>query len=322
MIAVSGASGQLGRLVLGELLERVDAAQLVAISRTPERIPWPVLRQRQADFDDPESLVRAFDGVTRLLLISTNVITPAGRRTRQHSNAIHAAVQANVAHVLYTSITRADDPAHPAAVAVDHRVTEAVLAESGLTYTVLRHNIYSHLVLVGMDLVLRTGMLLDNSGGGAIGYVLRDDCAAVAATILADGGYEDQRLEITGPRALTHADVTALITEFTGVPVRYVPISDDETVADLVAHGMPEPDARRFATIGVSTRAGYNDVVTDAVHRVTGREPTSVADVLANWASMAGLHGPPADPDRVPRLASTGRPRYVVRRPRTRPPGK
>jgi NAD(P)H dehydrogenase (quinone) len=140
---------------------------------------------------------------------------------------------------------------------------------------------FTELILMSLDVMVSTGRLLDNSGDGATSYVTREDCAAVAATVLAHGGYEGQRLEVTGPRALTLAEVTVLVTEFTGIPVSYVPITDEETVAGLVAHGMAEPVARQFATIGRSTREGYTNVVTDVVERITGRRATSVAEFLA-----------------------------------------
>jgi NAD(P)H dehydrogenase (quinone) len=280
MIAVTGASGQLGRLTVRLLLERVEAARVVALSRTPERVGWLPVATRAADFGDPDGLARAFDGVERLLLVSTNVFAPPDRCLLQHANAIRAAVRAGVGQVVYTSITRAGDPAHPAAIAMEHHLSETALALSGLTYTVLRNNMYTQSILMGVDVVLATGTLLDNSGNGAVSYVTREDCAAVAAAVLAEGRYAGRRLEVTGPEAYSQADIAALLTGLTGVPVHYLPITDDETVADLVAHGMPEPTARRFATIGRSVRDGYANTVTDVVERITGRPPTSVAEFL------------------------------------------
>jgi NAD(P)H dehydrogenase (quinone) len=292
MIAVTGASGQLGRLTVRLLLERVDAARVIALSRTPQAIEDLGVATRVADFDDPDSLVAAFDGAERLLLVSTNVFGTTGRRVQQHANAVRAAVTAGVGHVLYTSFTGAGDPSHPAAVAAEHRASEAALAESGLAYTVLRNNMYTQLILMGLDVALTCGMLVDNSGYGATGYVTREDCAAVAAAVLAQGGYEGQRLEVTGPRALTLVEIAALITEISGVAVRYLPITDEETVGALVAYGMAEPVARLFATIGKSTRDGYTNVVTDVVERITGRRATSVADFLAaNYVAPIGNWG-------------------------------
>jgi NAD(P)H dehydrogenase (quinone) len=292
MIALTGASGRLGRLTLRMLLERVDAARVVALSRTPEAVADLGVATRVADFDDPDGLVTAFDGAERLLLVSTNVF--GARRVRQEANAVRAAVEAGVGHVLYTSIACAGDPAHPAAVAADHRATETALAESGLAYTVLRNSMYTQLIPMGLDVVLATGMLQDNSGDGATSYVTREDCAAVAATVLVRGGHEGRRLEVTGPRAVTQSEVAALITEFSGLAVRYCPITDDETVTDLVAHGMAEPAARLFATIGKSTREGYTNIVTDVVERITGHGATSVAEFLAaECAAKFGDENPP-----------------------------
>ncbi len=278
MIMVGGASGKLGRRVLQLLLERVDAARVVGLSRTPECVHG--VAARHADYDDPEGLVRAFAGAERLLLISAPM-QPGAVRIRQHANAIRAAVRAGVGHVLYTSIARATDPANPAAVAVDHGVTEATLATSGLTYTVLRNSQYAELVLAGAPAALSCGMLLDNCGTGAVSYIAREDCAQVAATLLAEGGHANEVLEVTGAEALTQADVAALLTDLTGVPVRYLPLTDEQAAADLIRIGMPPAEARSYASIGRAIREGFTGHVTDVVERVTGRRPTPVAEFLA-----------------------------------------
>jgi NAD(P)H dehydrogenase (quinone) len=281
LIGVTGASGRLGRLTVGRLRQHVDAARVLALSRTPEAAADLGVPTGIADFDAPQTLVRAFDGVERLLIVSSNVMDGTGRRIRQHEAAIRAAAAAGVGHVVYVSISRGGDPGHPAAVAADHLATERALAGAGVPYTVLRNNMYSQLILMGLERTLAAGALLDNSGDGASAYVTREDCAAVAAAVLAEGGHEGERLEVSGPQALTQSDIAALITEFSGVPVRYVPISDEQTVLDLVAHGMPERAARRFATIGTAVRRGYTSTVTEVVKRVTGRAATPVADLLA-----------------------------------------
>lgn len=286
MIALTGASGQLGRLTARRLLDHVDAARVVALTRTPEAIAGLGVARRLADFDEPAALVRAFDGVERLLIVSTNVLDTTGRRIRQHTNAVRAAARAGVGHIIYTSISRAGDPGNPAAVAADHRATEAALADSGVPYTVLRNYVYTHLIVMGLDVTLSTGLLMDNNGHGACAYVTREDCAAVAATVLARGGYQGQRLEVTGPVALTLADVAALITEFSGIPVRYVPVSDEQIVTDLTANGMPAPLARQFATIGTSIRNGYAGKVTDTVKQITGRAAVSPAEFLDRTFAM------------------------------------
>lgn len=288
MIAVTGASGQLGRLTMQMLLARVDASRVVALSRTPAFAAQPGVSTRLADFDRPEGLVSAFDGVQRLLLVSTNTFDATGRRAWQQANAVRAAVQAGVEHVVYTSIAGAGDPTHPAAAVADHRATETLLARSGLDYTVLGNSMYTQLILAGLDFAVGSGVLLDNTGDGATSYVSREDCAAVAAAVLAHGGHRGERLEVTGPRAVTQTEIASLITEFTGSTVRYVPISDECAIADLVAHGMTDAAARRFVTFGEATRAGYTSVVSDVVERITGRRATSVADVLAAHCATRG----------------------------------
>ncbi len=319
MIALTGASGRLGRLVARSVLERIDADRVVALSRTPAALAGIGVATREADFDEPASLARALDGVERLLLISTNVLSPTDRRIRQHGNAVRAAATAGVGHVLYTSIARADDHGNPASVAADHRVTEAALAGSGLPYTVLRNSPYTQLVLMGIETMLATGTLLDNSGDGATAYVTREDCAGVAAEVLAHGGHEGAVLEVTGPRAHTQFDIAALISEFSGMPVRYRPISDEATVADLVAAGMGEPEARHFATIGKAVRHGYTSLVTDTVERITGRRPTSVAEFLESRMPALVGGGDRWSPDkRTPgdrRAFRAARTRPATRRP-------
>lgn len=321
MIAVTGASGRLGRLVVRLLLQHIDAADIVALSRRPAACVDLGVTSRLLDFDDPDTLPRAFDGAERLMIISTNTLDPGGRRVRQHANAVGAAVRAGVGHLVYSSISCADDPEHPAAVAADHRATEAVLADCGVPYTVLGNCMYTELIVMGLDTTLATGLMLDNCGGGASAYVSRADCAAVAAAVLASGSHEGQRLNVTGPQALTQWEIAALITEFSGVPVQYVPIRDEETVAGLVAHGMPEETAQQFATIGRSIREGYTSTVTDVVERTTGRRATSIADFLATAFDMSSYGGQ--------RLEQTGRGPAITRShprrggyPRTRRAGR
>jgi NAD(P)H dehydrogenase (quinone) len=282
MIAVSGASGRLGRRTVEYLRERTDAARVVALSRTPDTPAGLGVATRRADFDEPDGLVTALDGVERLLLISTDAVGVPGHRIKQHTNAIQAAAKAGLAHVIYTSFVRTTHPANPAFVAADHAATEQALVESGLTYTMLRENVYTDMQLLSAPGAVAGGVLASNEGDGAVAYVTRDDIAAVAAAVLSEGGYEGQRLDLTGPAPVTQAELATILSEVTGVPVRYQPLTDDEYVAAMVEHaGMPEPAARAYATFGEAARGGWLSDVTDVVARVAGREPTSVADFLA-----------------------------------------
>ncbi|WP_131741812.1 SDR family oxidoreductase [Actinomadura roseirufa] len=277
MLAVSGASGHLGGLTLHHLVQRVDASHVVALSRTPDRVPGLGVRTRTADFSDPGGLVRALDGVERLLVISVDAITG---RVPLHANAIEAATKAGVRHVVYTSTPRAGDPGNPSAVARDHRETEGLLAESGLAFTSLRFNMWpTMLTYLGVaQRAVASGTLPSNAGDGRVGYLGKDDGAAVAATVLADGGSDGQFLEVTGPAAVSDAELAGVLADVSGRPVRHVPASGEEVVSHLAGHGVTEPFARAWAANGVVRHDGWFDVVTHTVERLTGRTATTVAD--------------------------------------------
>jgi NAD(P)H dehydrogenase (quinone) len=288
MIVVSGASGQLGRRTVQRLLELVDAAEVVAVSRTPDRAADMGVVTRRADFDDePDELVAAFDGARRLLLISTGEVRADGYRVRQHTNAIHAASRAGVEYVVYTSLTGADHTGHPVgAPTADHAATERALAESGLAYTVLRNNMYTDLLLYAARAAVVSGVLASNRGAGATGYVTRDDCAATAAALLVRGGHPEHLLDVTGPAAVTDDQVAAVLSAATGRRVRHQTLTDEQVLADAIGLGRSPLIAQTVAGFGRAAREGRFEVVTDVVARVTGRRPTSVADFLTTHRAL------------------------------------
>ncbi|WP_433185818.1 NAD(P)H-binding protein [Actinoallomurus sp. CA-150999] len=280
MLAVCGASGNLGGRTLRHLVGRVDASRVVALSRTPDRIPEVGVETRVADFSDPDGLLRAFDGVERLLIISLDAI--AGR-VPKHANALDAAAKARVGHVVYTSVARAGEPGNPVRVVPDHRDTERLLASSGPAFTALRFNVWPEmLTYLGIaQRAVAAGRLPGNAGDGRVGYITRDDSAAVAAAVLADGGCEGQLLEVTGPAAVRDADIAEALTEATGRLVRHEPVTDEEMPVRLTALGMPAPLAEAWTEAGIARREGWFDVMTHAAERLTGRRPTSIAEFFA-----------------------------------------
>jgi len=181
-LLVTGASGHLGQRVL-ELLLEANTGRVIAASRTPEKLAHFAARDvevRKADFDDPSTLAEAFAGVDRLLLISTDVLDGTDRRQVQHRNAVHAAAQAGVKHVVYTSLTR-PEPGSPIAIAPDHYATEQALAASSLGWTLLRNNVYTDLFLYSLPRAVASGQLVAATGTGGAGYATREDCARAAA---------------------------------------------------------------------------------------------------------------------------------------------
>jgi NAD(P)H dehydrogenase (quinone) len=287
-IAITGASGQLGRLTAEALLERTAPSNVVLVTRSPDAIADLAARGadvRRADFDDAASLASAFEGVQRALLISASFF---GVRVPQHKAAIDAAVAAGVRSVAYTGI---GNPSHsnPGTAARDHRETEEALVASGLAWTFLRNGIYAESLLNGVGAVLATGRLVTNAGDGRTAYVSRSDCAAVAATVLTSDGHEGKAYDITSADALNPTEVAALLSELSGVAVEPTQLTDDEWVATMVEHaGMPEQLARDIATFGIAARRGYLGAVSTTVRELLGREPVGVREVLeANRAELA-----------------------------------
>jgi NAD(P)H dehydrogenase (quinone) len=292
-IAVTGASGHLGRAVAEGLLDVRDAQDVVLITRSPDKLADLAARGasvRHGDFDDPATLATAFAGVERLLLISTDTL---GARVPGHLTAIATAAAAGVKHVVYTSIGNPSDD-NPAIVASEHRATEDAVRASGLDWTFLRNAIYADLQPDAASAAIATGTLLTNAGNGRNAYVTRADCAAAAVAVLAGEGHEGKAYDITGPEALDADDLAAIYGELGDVEVAVARVDDDAWVAAMVEHaGMPEPMARAFATFGAAQRHGYAAVVSDTLERLTGRAPTSLHDFLAA-SGVGGMTAPAA----------------------------
>ena len=278
-IAITGASGQLGRLVADQLLTTVDPAEVVLLTRDPAKLADYAERGadvRAADFSKPDELVEAFAGVERVLLISTDAV---GARVEGHLAAIDAAVKAGVRHMAYTSVSgpTADNPA---GVVADHAATEDALRESGLAWTMLRNNLYADMQVDSVAQAAAAGQLVTNTGDGGAAYVTRADCAAVAAGVLTGEGHEGKAYDVTGPHAYTAADLAELATQKSGKPVEVVQVDDDAYTAGLVSAGLPDFIAPLLTSFGTATRLGKLATVTDVVEQVGGRKPTPLSALV------------------------------------------
>ncbi|MEU2425690.1 NAD(P)H-binding protein [Streptomyces sp. NPDC007851] len=279
MIVVTGVTGQLAQLTVNHLVERVPAAEIVGTSRTPEKAAGLPVAVRAADFDNPDSLVSVFDGADALLIVSLH---PLPERARLQANAINAAAKAGVAHVVYTSFSRAGEPGNPVSVVPDHRLAEQALLQSGMTFTALRFNMWPEMLLMmgTAQRAVASGRLLSNSGAGGVAYVTKDDCAATAAAVLAGGTNKGELLEVSGPSAVTDSELASVLAEVTGRPVAYEAVSDEEFAGALAADGLPDRFAQALAANGVARRNGWYETTTHAVERLTGRPATPLADFL------------------------------------------
>lgn len=278
---VTGASGQLGRRVVELLLEAgTPPASIIATTRAPEKLADFAARGvvvRPASFDDPASLVQAFRGAHRLLLISTDIFGEP-RRT-QHRNAVQAAQEAGVSHVVYTSLTN-PDPGSPITLAPDHWATEQALRASTMNWTFLRNNVYADGQVDTLARAVAFGQLANAVGAGKIGYVTREDCARAAAVVLASDSYQGQVLDITGPEAISQPELAQIATELSGKPVTYAPLPPETYSQILLGAGLPQPVVDLIVSFDVAGAQGYLDLTTSTVEQLTGRKPTSVRELL------------------------------------------
>lgn len=275
MYAVAGASGQLGRLALGELVGRVGADKVVALARDPAKLADAGVAVRVADYDRPETLVPALAGVERLLLISGNAV---GARVAQHKAVIDAAREAGVKLIAYTSILHADSST--IGLAEEHRQTEALLRESGLAFVLLRNGWYNENYTGALAPSVAHGAIIGAAGTGRIASATRADYAAAAAVALvsARGG---EVYELAGDAAFTMADFAAEVAQVAGKPVAYVDMPKGEYAAALEGVGLPGFIAQMVSD---SSFESSKDQLFDDSHtlsRLIGRPTTPIAETIA-----------------------------------------
>lgn len=293
-LLVTGASGQLGGAVVHHLLDtlQIPAERLIVTSRSPEGLADLAARGvtvRAADFDQPSTLSSAFAGADRLLLVSTDALMEPGKRLAQHRNAVKAAVEAGVGHVVYTSLPSAET-SH-VSFAPDHWGTEQALAASSLAWTVLRNAWYFENLAYSLPAALASGEWASAAGEGRIAYIARDDLALAAARALASDGAANRVLTLTGTQAYAARDIAARVTALTGKPLSVVDITPEQHIEGLRAHGFPPVLAEVFASFDAAIAAGDLGEVTDDYRQLTGRSPTALdAWLPANLDLLTKAH--------------------------------
>lgn len=285
-LMITGASGGLGRAAVQHLLT-LGQDKVVAGTRDLSKLADLAAKGvdvRVVDFDDPSGLVAAFEGVDRLLLVSTDAVGEPGRRAQQHKNAIAAAKSAGVKHLLYTSFSNpAEDSVIP--LADDHRATEQALEASGIPYTTLRNNLYAELLLQSLPTAVESGQFITARGEGKIAYVSRADCARIAAAALADDVDETRVVEVSGPEAVSGEEVAAIFSKVSGKTITHVSIPAASLEAGMIDGGLPAPFAKLLVAFEVGADKGELKTVSPAVEQLTGRAPLSVSQVLQAAAS-------------------------------------
>lgn len=283
-LLVTGASGNLGRLAVEELLAR-GATKVIAGTRDPSKLQDLAAKGaeiRKIDFDEPATLAAALAGVERVLIVSTDAV---GRRVAQQQAIIDAAKTAGVKHIVYTSAPAAR-PDADAGLNPEHYWTEVAIAASGLDFTILRNHMYAENNLMGAADTIASGTLYGLIGDRGTAYVTRADAARTAAGALLSATGKTIE-DVTGPAPVTNAERAALYSSLAGKPVVVVALSQSDLTAGMVAAGLPEGFAQALVAFQRDAVTGHHGLATDVVERYSGRKPQTLAAFLeANKAAL------------------------------------
>lgn len=283
MIVVTGATGQLGRLVIQSLLTKLPAAQIVAAVRQPERaadLAELGVQVRQADYTKPATLDAAFQGAEKVLLISSSEV---GQRTTQHKNVIDAAKRAGVSLLAYTSLLHANRS--PLGLAAEHQATEALLKESGVPHVLLRNGWYTENYLTSIPPALQHGAYIGSAGEGRIASAARADYAEAAAAVLTLAGQAGKVYELAGDESYTLAEFAAELSKQAGQSIPYVNLPEADFKAALVGAGLPDALAGLLADSDTGAANGGLFDDQRQLSRLIGRPTTALAALI-----KAALH--------------------------------
>ncbi|EFJ1800170.1 NAD(P)H:quinone oxidoreductase [Escherichia coli] len=280
MIAITGATGQLGHYVIESLMKTVPASQIVAIVRNQAKaqaLAAQGITVRQADYGDEAALTSALQGVEKLLLISSSEV---GQRAPQHRNVINAAKAAGVKFIAYTSLLHADTS--PLGLADEHIETEKMLADSGIVYTLLRNGWYSENYLASAPAALKHGVFIGAAGDGKIASATRADYAAAAARVISEAGHEGKVYELAGDSAWTLTQLAAELTKQSGKQVTYQNLSEADFAAALKSVGLPDGLADMLADSDVGASKGGLFDNSKTLSKLIGRPTTTLAESVSH----------------------------------------
>ncbi|EQA4949514.1 SDR family oxidoreductase [Salmonella enterica] len=277
MIAITGATGQLGQHVIENLLKTTPASHLVAIVRNPKKaapLSQRGIAVRLAGYANEAALTTALQGVDKLLLISSSEV---GQRTAQHRNVIQAAITAKVKFIAYTSLLHADKS--PLALADEHIETEKMLAESGIPHTLLRNGWYTENYLASVPAALKHGVFIGAAGEGKIASAMRADYAA-AARVISEEGHAGNVYELAGDDAWTLSQLADELTQQSGKKIVYQNLSEVDFAAALKGAGLPDGLADMLANSDVGAAKGGLFDDSHTLRKLIGRPTTMLTESL------------------------------------------
>ncbi|MHA7965243.1 SDR family oxidoreductase [Paenibacillus sp. CAU 1782] len=276
-ILVTGATGQLGALVVERLLELVPAEQVAVSVRNPdkaEHLKAKGVDVRQGDYSNPDSLEKAFAGVERLLIISGT----DAERLQQHKNAIDAAKKAGVSFIVYTSVVNAANSS--LSLAADHKATEAYIQASGLPYAILRNNWYIENDADSIKAVAQGAPIVHATGTATIGWAARRDYAHAATAVLTGEGHENAIYELSG-KLISYDELGSIVSGVLGKDVQVQNVDDAAYAEMLIGLGLPEGAAAFVTGFQTAMREGALSVESNDLEKLLGRPQQPLAEVIA-----------------------------------------
>ncbi|MFA6839089.1 MAG: SDR family oxidoreductase [Dysgonamonadaceae bacterium] len=271
-IGITGATGQLGRLIVDKLKDRISPENIVALVRTPEKIDDKTIEARQFNYDVPDSLAKSLEGIDHLMLISGSEV---GKRKQQHENVINAAKKAGVKWIVYTSLLHADSSS--ISLAGEHRATEAALKASGIAHTILRNGWYTENYTSSIPASVKNGAIIGCAGEGKISSATREDYAEAAAVVLTSADQQGKVYELAGDKHYRLKELATEVSLQTGKDIPYQNITETEYVAILTSMGIPDEYAKTI--VGFDTAASRNDLFDDSkqLSQLIGRPTTALS---------------------------------------------
>lgn len=301
---ITGCDGQLSGRVANNVLKEVPGEQLIFTCPSLDRLPaekkkaWEAqgISVKQANYDNKEEMVRAFEGGGRIYFISSIINGP--KRVQQHKNVIDACKEAGIQHITYTSFLGANREGYHQYVLEDHRPTEAYLRTSGIDYNIMRNNLYmeNYLTVSVILAMLSNYVWGTNAKEGKATYIAKDDSGRCAAALLLGKGERNKDYDLTSLIPTSQRDICNMIAEKSGIDFKFAPMDDDEFRRYLEALHIPattDGDYSQspvpFCTMDMVTNEkgiaeGQMGVVSHDVEKLTGRKPLEVPDLLETYS--------------------------------------
>ena len=280
MILITAATGHLGNATIDFLLKKTPASQIAALVRDEQKaagLSAKGIALRKGDYFDAQSLQKAFQGIDTLVFISSGDLQ---NRVQQHENVVNAAKAAGVKHIIYTSVLKATATLK-FTEGIDHWHTEAMLKQSGITYTVLRHTFYAEVLPLFFGGALQSGQWYYAAGDAKVNFASRADMAEAIANVAAKPAPHANKIyEITSGRSYTFQEIAGIVSQATGKQVAYIPIPVDALKEGMKQAGVPESHIPMLTNIANSISAGELDAVYDSLEKLLQRKPVDLKDYL------------------------------------------